>query len=110
MFAAISVASAYKGGGGVPVPYAKVEKVVKARCVGCHNGPKGAAGVDLSSYDALLKSKFKGKKVVVAKKPKDSVLIDALTGHGVAKMPPGPPLSAADIKLFQDWISAGAKK
>lgn len=109
MFAAISVASAYKGG-GAPVPYAKVEKIVKARCVGCHNGAKGAAGVDLSSYDGIMKSKFKGKKVVVAKKPKESVIIDALLGHGVAKMPPGPPLSAADIKVVQDWITAGAKK
>lgn len=111
MLAAISVASAYKGGPKpAAVPFAKVDKIIQARCVGCHHGAKPAAGVDLSSYDAIMKSKFKGKAVVVAKKPKDSVIVAAVTGHGVAKMPPGPALSAADVKLVSDWIAGGAKK
>jgi len=111
MLGAISVAFAYKGGPKpAPVPFAKVDKIIQTRCIGCHRGEKAAAGVDLSSYSSILKAKFKGKAVVVAKKPKDSVFVAAITGHGVAKMPPGPPLSAAEVKLVQDWIASGAKK
>ena len=39
-----------------PVGYAKTEAIIKARCVGCHNGPAGQAGVDLSSYAAIQAS------------------------------------------------------
>lgn len=90
--------------------YAPVEKVIKARCVGCHQGAQPAGGVDLSSYAALSKAKYKGKPVVIAKNAKESILIKALHGKGVPKMPPGPGLSPAEIKVFEAWIASGAKK
>ena len=90
--------------------YAPVEKIVKARCVACHQGATPAAGVDLSSYAAVKKAKFKDKPIVVAKNAKESILVKALYGHGMAKMPPGPGLPAAQIKVFEAWIAAGAKK
>ena len=34
----------------------------------------------------------------------------ALHGKGVAKMPPGPGLSPAQIKAVEAWITPGAKK
>ena len=90
--------------------YAAIEKVTKARCVGCHQGVKPAGGVDLSSYASITKAKFKGKPVVNVKNPKESILLKALHGEGVAKMPPGPGLSPAEMKAVQAWIAGGAKK
>ena len=90
--------------------FAPIEKVVKARCVNCHHGATPAAGIDLSSYASLTKAKFKGKSVVVPKNSKESILVKALHGTGVAKMPPGPGLSPAQIKAVEAWIAAGAKK
>ena len=107
--AAITVAYAQKPAAKAS-GYAPVEKVIKARCVGCHQGATPAAGIDLSSYASLTKAKFKGKAVVVAKNAKESILIKALHGKGVAKMPPRPGLPPAQIKAVEAWITAGAKK
>jgi mono/diheme cytochrome c family protein len=107
--AAITVAYAQKPAAKA-AGYAPVEKTIKARCVGCHQGAKPAGGVDLSSYASITKAKFKGKSVVVPKNAKESVLVMALQGHGVAKMPPGPGLSPAEIKAVETWIAGGAKK
>ncbi|RYG22176.1 cytochrome c [bacterium] len=107
--AAMSAAYAQKPAAKA-VGYAPIEKVVKTRCVGCHQGTTPAGGVNLSSYAELTKAKYKGKPVVVAKNAKESILVKALHGKGVAKMPPGPGLSAAEIKAVEAWINAGAKK
>ena len=92
------------------VGYAKTEAVLKARCVGCHNGPGGRAGVNLATYESVVGGKWRGQPLVVAKKPKDSVLVKAVHGSGAPKMPPGGSLSPADIATVEAWISAGAKK
>lgn len=107
-----SVALAH--GQGKPAPkaagYAPVEKVIQARCVGCHNGPGGRAGVNLASYDSIKGGKWRGKALVVPKKPGDSVLSNAVHGKGMQAMPPGGGLPAADMKTIDAWIAAGAKK
>lgn len=92
------------------VAYAKLEPILKAKCVGCHQGANAAAGVNLSSYAELMKAKYKGKPVVVAKKPAVSVLSMAVHGKGVPKMPPGGSIPDADQKTIDAWIAAGAKK
>ena len=109
MLAAIAVAPAQKPA-STPSGYAPVKKVLKARCVGCHNGPGGRAGVNLAGYDAVLKGKWRGKALVVAKKPGDSVLVNAVHGKGMQTMPPGGGLPSADMKAIEAWIAAGAKK
>ncbi len=107
LFAALTVAAPQKK--PAPKAYAKVETVIKAKCVGCHNGPGGAGGVNLANYGVVTKGKYKGKPLVVAKKPKDSILVKALHGTGVQKMPPGGSLAPAEIKTVEGWIAAGAK-
>ena len=107
LLAAVTVAAPRK-----PAPtaaYAKVDAVLKAKCVGCHNGPAGAGGVNLASYAVVVKGNYKGKPLVVPKKPKDSVLAKAIHGTGVQKMPPGGSLPPADAKTIEAWIAAGAK-
>ena len=93
-----------------PVAYAPVEKIIKAKCVGCHQGAAPAGGVNLSSYDMVVKGKYKGKPLVVAKKPADSVLAKGVHGSGVQKMPPGGSFPPNEVKTIDDWIAAGAKK
>lgn len=92
------------------VGYAKTEAVLKARCVGCHNGPGGKAGVNLASYAAVVGGKWREQPLVVAKKPQDSVLVKAVHGEGMDKMPPGGSLAPGDMKTIETWIAAGAKK
>lgn len=108
MLAAVAVAGAQKPAAKAGA-YAKVDKVIKAKCVGCHNGPAGAGGVNLASYAVVTKGKYKGKPLVVPKNVKASVLVNALHGKGVQKMPPGGSLPPADIKTIEAWIAAGAK-
>ena len=116
MMAAVAVAPAQKkapaskGAPKAAVAFASADKVLKAKCVGCHQGEKPAAGVNLSSYAEVMKAKWKGKPVVVAKKPADSILSKAVHGTGVDKMPPGGSLMPGDIKTIDAWIAAGAKK
>ncbi len=91
--------------------YAPVDKVIHAKCIGCHNGPGGRAGVNLASYETVTKGKWQGKPLVVAAKPGDSVLSNAVHGKGMEIMPPPHGgLSAAELKTIDGWIAAGAKK
>lgn len=90
--------------------FAAVDKVIHTKCIGCHQGVAPAGGVKLTSYADVMKSKFKGKPIVVAKDLKKSVLVHALHGKGVQRMPPGGALSPAEIKAVEAWIAAGAKK
>ena len=109
MLAAITVAGAQK-----PAPatsYAKVDKIIQAKCIGCHQGAHPAGGVNLKDYAAVMGGKYRGKPLVVAKNAKASVLSNAVHGTGgVAKMPPGGDLPATDQKTIDAWIAAGAKK
>lgn len=93
-----------------PTPYAKVDIVLKAKCVGCHQGATPSGGVNLTSYENVMKSKFKGKPIVMPKNVNGSVLAQSLHGKGVMKMPPGGALPASDAKIIAVWILAGAKK
>lgn len=87
-----------------------VEAILGPNCTGCHGGPHGRAGIDLSNYDSVMKG---GEGGLVVKKgaPKHSLLVQALRGTGgVRQMPPRrPPLPEASIALIEAWIKAGAK-
>ena len=90
--------------------YAPVDKVIQAKCIGCHNGPGGRAGVNLANYETVTKGKWKGKPLVVAKNPGASALSNAVHGKGMQAMPPGGGLPPVDTKAIDAWIAAGAKK
>ena len=107
---AVGSAVAQKPKAPAAVGYAKTEAVLKARCVGCHNGPGGKAGVNLASYASVVGGKWRNQPLVVAKKPADSVLVKAVHGTGMDKMPPGGSLPPGDMKTIEAWIAAGAKK
>lgn len=71
---------------------------------GCHNATDKADGIDLTSYEAILKEVKPGD-------PEDSEIIEYMYETGEDAMPPSPaePLNEVQIKLVEDWISDGAK-
>jgi len=89
--------------------YAKVAPLIKAQCVSCHNAKRSPEKVDLSSYQALMKSGEHGP-IVIAGHPEKSKLISYVDGTKQPRMPMGKPaLGKADIELLKKWIAAGAK-
>lgn len=86
------------------IPYSKVEPLLKAKCIACHNPDRHPGGVDVSTYKALMKSGS-----VVAGHPEKSKLIQYVDGTKQPIMPfKGKPLSKAEITQLKNWIASGA--
>lgn len=87
-----------------------VEPLLKADCTGCHSKASPSSGLLLDSVEGLRKggSKF-GSRIIVPGKPEQSALIGYLKGIHQPQMPQGmPPLSGAQIRMLENWISQGA--
>jgi len=97
---------------GEKVTYLHVAPIFATRCAKCHarNGLQGPAPEDyrLTSYESTLASTDRAR--VVPGNPGASELLRRVRGQSRPRMPlDGPPyLSAAEIKLIEDWISQGA--
>lgn len=90
----------------------EIQPIIKQSCLKCHSGDRASKGLDLSTYEGLMKGTRFGK-VVVAGKSADSVIFKSIKGlPGGSKMPPGrnAPLTEANIKLIAKWIDEGATK
>ena len=87
------------------VAFASVKALIDDRCMPCHGGDKPRAGVKLDTYEGVVAT-------VVPGDPKASLLVKSVKGDGVRKMPLGnhPALTPVEIKVWEDWISAGAQK
>lgn len=86
------------------VTFAQVKALIDDRCMPCHAAARPRAGVNLGTYEGV-------SQTVKAGDPDGSLLIKSVKGDGVRKMPLGnhPALSADEIKMWSDWIAAGAK-
>ena len=90
--------------------FANVKKLLDEKCVKCHNTSRPAQGLDLSSYDSLMKGSKHGPVVVVGK-PDDSNLVLYVDGKKTPRMPMGgTPLTDKEIATISDWVKAGAHK
>lgn len=69
--------------------------VVQTSCTGCHSGGSPSGGVSLGSYNDVAAAAANG------------MLINALKGNGVAKMPPSGSLSVCRIRQFEIWVNNG---
>jgi WD40 repeat protein len=82
--------------------------VLKNSCLNCHNPDKKKAGLDLSTYSALMTGSDNGKVVKVGD-ASGSMLLKTLTHAEEPFMPKnGDKLPDAQINLFKTWISSGA--
>ena len=90
--------------------YAKVEPLIKTKCEPCHNAKAHPEAINLSSFEALMKSGEHGP-IVIAGHPEKSKLIQYVDGEKKPRMPyRKPPLSGSEIGLLKQWIVDGAKK
>ncbi|MCH7905513.1 MAG: hypothetical protein IH944_13240 [Armatimonadetes bacterium] len=85
--------------------WSAVNDLLQSKCMPCH-GRTASGGVNMTSYRQLMRS-----RVVNAGNPNRSRIVRAIKGRGVTRMPKGrAALKDEEIKLIEDWISAGAKE
>ncbi len=88
----------------------KVQPILEANCVGCHNPEKTKGKLLMHTVEGLMKGGENGA-IVVAGKPDESPLIKRIL---LAKddediMPPKDgPLAASDIEILKQWVIQGA--
>jgi hypothetical protein len=88
-----------------------VEPILESRCVSCHQ-PGGVgfdtSGLDLSSYDGLMKGTHHGP-IVVPGEPLTSNLNVLIEGRAKVQMPHDQrPLLKAQQQIIRDWVKQGA--
>jgi WD40 repeat protein len=88
--------------------YQEVIPLFKRSCNGCHNPGKRKGEVELSSYSGIQKGGKHGA-IVKAGEPKNSPLIEEVSGDDPSMPKEGDPLSKAEVALLERWISEGAK-
>ncbi len=86
--------------------WANVKEILNSNCMPCH-GQQRTSGIDVRSYESITRS-----RVIVSGNPERSRLVRAIKGTGrTVRMPQGRrPLSDADIKLIEDWVTDGADR
>jgi len=94
--------------GGGDVSYADVAPVFAERCLMCHSGPAAPLGLQLDSYEAVVKGSANGP-VVVSGDPDASELVSRIRGTSQPRMPmTGPPfLSDEEIVMIEQWVAGG---
>ena len=91
-----------------------VKPILESRCVSCHRpGGEGykTSGLDLSTYEGLMKGTKHGP-IVVPGEPLTSNLNVLVEGRAAKElqMPHGQrPLLKAQQKIIHDWVAQGAK-
>ncbi|SRR5581483_1315113 len=101
--------TAQQTGAPPPTAYAQAAEVFAKHCVMCHSGAKPKAGLDLTSYQKIMAGTRIGPAVEPGN-PDGSLIIRAIKGEGVKKMPPkGEPVSAEELAIISNWIKSGAK-
>lgn len=91
----------------------EVYPVLERKCMSCHgHKPEEVEGeFQVTDRSSLLKGGQSGKAAIVPGEPEESTLIHLVEGRDPESiMPPkrDEQLTAAEIRWFRDWISAGA--
>jgi hypothetical protein len=99
------------GNGGGGVDYAsQIQPIFDDRCISCHSGANPIAGLNLSSYTALINSASSNSPVVLPNDAQNSYLVKTLEDRDGAPFMPqgGTQLPASQIALIRQWIDEGA--
>jgi hypothetical protein len=100
-----------RGGDNPPVDFGRdILPLMKASCFKCHDAKKNRSGLRLDSRTQAMRGGESGKAAIVPQAPDKSELIARITNPDEETgMPPGKEkLSTNQIKLFREWIAAGA--
>ena len=82
--------------------------ILKKRCLPCHNDELKNGGLSFVNRESAIRGGGRGPAIVPGK-PEASLLIATLTHTGDLQMPPGPPLSAKEVRILKEWVKNGAK-
>src|SRR5688572_4647628 len=88
----------------------KVQPVLEANCVGCHNPEKTKGKLLMHTAGDMMKGGENGA-VIVAGKPDESPLFKRISlpkDHDDIMPPKDGPLAAGDIDILKVWIAGGA--
>jgi uncharacterized membrane protein len=79
-------------------------------CTECHKSTNAKAGLNLDSYEAILKG-AKKRKVLVVGRADESRLVTTVEGKARPLMPPRNKLKPTDqeVAMLRAWVAAGAK-
>ena len=84
-----------------------VQPVIRAKCLGCHNGKSNSGGLSLETVDDILRGGKSGSAIIPGK-PSDSLLL-SLVASG--KMPMGgAKLGESEIAVLRSWIESENRK
>lgn len=86
----------------------EVVPVLKRSCTGCHHPGKQKGDLDLTTYAALVKGGKHGASLK-AGDPRDSLLVEEISGNEPSMPKEGDPLTKEEVALFERWIAEGAK-
>ena len=109
---ALFLASANPLQAQVPSYTKEVRPFLDKYCIECHQGKKAKAGVNLESFQSIMKGSKKGRKIVVAGQADKSRLVTCVEGTGGKKMPPKKATNQPtdkEIKMLREWVNGGAK-
>ena len=85
--------------------------ILEAECLDCHGPDKQKSEVRVDQRASLLKGGDIGIPSIVPGDPVASFLVELINGSDpdLIMPPKGSPLSEEEVKLFEDWIAAGAE-
>ena len=82
-----------------------IQPLLKSRCGSCHGGSKTEEGLNLLSYETIIKGSDSGP-VIIAGAADKSLLVDLVSTQEMPKR--GPKLTPPQIQLIVDWVNEGA--
>jgi WD40 repeat protein len=94
---------------GAPSFVRDIKPILQKQCQGCHQPASKSSDLDLTTFAAFAKGGKRGASYV-AGNPASSLVIKYINGEQQPRMPiGGSPLTSDQVRLFQEWIAAGAK-
>lgn len=82
--------------------------LLREKCAGCHNPDKKQAGLNVTSFSALMEGSGRGK-IIEPGDPEQSTLYLLMAHKEQPHMPPkSPKLPDKDLELVANWIKGGA--
>jgi len=98
-----------------PVSFEKeIYPILEDKCISCHAGPVKSGGLDMSSYEGLIKGGKRGPAIQPGR-PNDSLLVQLAGRTKQPAMPPvkkgskDDPLTPEQLALIKLWIEQGAR-
>jgi mono/diheme cytochrome c family protein len=87
--------------------YHEIVPIFKRSCSGCHHPGKLKGQLDLTTYEAFKKGGKHGPGFV-AGKPKESIIVDEVSGSEPSMPKEGDSLTSVEVALIERWIQEGA--